>query len=82
MQQRPDALVLSMHILMLGVPAILLARAINTYVDDVWTRISVNALVAACIVSFFPDVIVQHLIDRTFAGTVAITVFLSAQTWR
>ena len=78
---RPGSLVLGKDILLLGIPALLFAHIINTHVHDVWTRLGINAAVAGIVVSSFPDVIVRHLVDRTFAGTVAITIFLSAQQW-
>lgn len=79
--QKPHPVRFASDIILLSVPAIILARAIDGQQVNVWTRLVLNVLVALVVTFLFPDYIVDHLLNRTFPGTMAITVFLSAQTW-
>jgi len=67
--------------MLLSIPAILLARTINHVSTTVWTRLALNVFIFTSIIVAFPDYFVRHLIERSFPGTMAMTIFLSVQDW-
>lgn len=76
-----DPLVMTKNIILLCTPAILLARTVNAISRTIVDRMALNILVSVGVLVTFPQSILNHLVDRSLPGTMAITIFLSAQKW-
>lgn len=81
MLKKPEPLRFTMDMILLSVPAVLLAQGINELVTTIWMRLLLNIAVSLTIVYTFPDMITRHVLERTFPGVLGMTVFLSVQRW-
>lgn len=76
-----DPVYLTKNVILLCAPAILAARAINTISRTIVDRVALNILVFLGVIFTFPTSILNHILERSLPGTMAITIFLSAQKW-
>jgi len=79
--KKPEPFRFTMDMILLSVPAVLLAQSINGLVTTIWMRLLLNILVSLVVVYTLPDIITDHILKRTFPGVLAITIFLSVQKW-